>query len=718
MKLIPGITLLLISLSMFSNAQVKFQTGKPVYIVSVPNSTLENRITNQLSEYVSRVVGQPSKIVEGISLVPAKSPVILLAPSNSKSFMGLSSPEKSRESFAIETRIIGKHPAVVLIGNTELGLKRAIQKLIIKSEQAAQGLLIPELHLSESPWIPKREFTLANWTPQFPRGVFYNPNADNRGNIWLYNDAQILNYVTMCDWFGFSGGQFATSTHGYAITGSPEAFRERQLKVAKALRVNGQNVTYRIWASQFTGFGWADPDVTYTPSPGNTAFNDPKVRATFEKQYDSFATMAPYVDMIIAQYFDPGQLKDHEDVYNYMHLLIDKFRTKKPEVQLGIMFWSAGAWKEGTEAAFMQELLNHNFNYALLLENTMPHTYKPGVREALHEEAKRHNLKMGVWGWHTIEMETDQNPKMHVNAKLLSKFYRQMRDGVDKIHPISYWSEMEAYHLNNIFTMYAAGQLLWNPDRDPDEILAEISFGIWGPKNGPKVLDAVKLIEDTRTGPTWETYWWSLSTRRLGTEDPNIDLERSNKVIADLRIMKTDLQYVPKFPLPFPPATFIELMLPHIMQIKAFAEFRIEEKKIRKAAKNGASKEELTRLSMEAWKPVPEYNTWIGTFGQAEFREQETMMDKLAKDLDIKITPPLWTLYRDADRYLQKIQNLQKASSKPVKFKPGDAIGRSEFYWPAEKVQKYLTLLVNMGSMKKNEDDFYQLTNWEDYRLQ
>jgi hypothetical protein len=40
-------------------------------------------------------------------------------------------------------------------------------------------------------------------------------------------------------------------------------------------------------------------------------------------------------------------------------------------------------------------------------------------------------------------------PGMFVNAKLLKHFYRQIKNGVDKIQPFSYWSEMEA--LNTIW---------------------------------------------------------------------------------------------------------------------------------------------------------------------------------------------------------------------------------------------------------------------------
>jgi hypothetical protein len=696
---------------------VQFVIGKPAYIVAVPKTALEKRITERLFVYLEKVLGTPPRIVSDIRLVPGKMPAIILS-SDQGLAVSNNVPKNSPEAFALVTKVIASHPVTIASGYTELGLKRAVQRLILKSEQREPGLIISDLHLSESPWIPKREWTFPNWTPQFARGVFQNPNADLRPNIWLYGDQQLSNYIEMLDWFGFSGGQFGGSTYGYAINGSREAYRDRLLKIAKALRSNGQNVTYRVWAAQFNGFGWVDPEVTYAPAPGNTAFNDSKVRATFEKQYNSFAEMAPYVDLLIAQYYDPGQLKNHADVFNYMHLLIDKFRAKKPDVQLGITFWSADSWKEGAEAGFMNELIKNNFSDALLLENTMPHTYMPGEREGLHEEAKRRNLKMGVWGWHTIERETDQNPNMTVNTQVLSQVYRQIRDTAYKIYPLSYWSELEAYHLNNIFSIYSAGQLLWNPDRDPDEILREISEGIWGPLNGAKVLKAVKLIQDTRSGSTWNTYWKGRPGHVLGTEDPQNDFDRAGNVLLDLQSMKTDPRFVPKFPLPFPPATFIELMTPHIRQIKAFAEFRIKEKQIREAANKGISKVELTRLANEAWKPVPEYNTWIGTFGQAEFRAQQMMMDQLAKDLDITITAPLWTLYRDADRYLQKIQTLQKRSSQVVKFKPGDTIGRSEFYWPAEKVRKYLQLLVEKGSMEKIDEDTYQLKNWEDFILQ
>jgi len=457
---------------------IEFRRGVSPYIVARPASALEKKVVARLADYLCKVIGKPVKIVASLGLVPAKVPVIILS-SGKQSFDKITISDQSSEAFVLDTRVINSHSVVIAMGNTALGMKHAVQRLIIKSEQRKEGLVIPSLHLSESPWIPKREWTLCPWAPELVRGVFNNPNADKRLNVWLYSDQQIADYADMFDAFGFSGCQLMETVASYSILGSAEAFQDRELKFARAIRSNGQDITLWVWAAQFNDYGWFDPDVTYTPQKGNTAFSDPQVRAGFEKYYNGYARMAPYVDMLITHFYDPGSLKDRDDVFNYMRLLLKKFRVKNPQVKLGVDFWASDS-----DSAYMKQLIDNGFSDALLLESSMPHLYPPGKREKLHEEARKRNLEMGVWGWHTAEIETDQNPMMHVNAQLLKHFYQQIKNGVDKIQPLSYWSEMEAYHLNNIFTMYAASQLLWNPDRDPDEILAEIAEGIWGCHTG------------------------------------------------------------------------------------------------------------------------------------------------------------------------------------------------------------------------------------------
>lgn len=691
---------------------IDFPHGTSAYIVAFSKSSLAKIIIDRLSVYISNVTHTPAIVVGSIEKIPSKNPAIILSINNPVSYQRITS-QISPEGYSIETKSVKGHKVIVVNGVTELGLKQGVNRLIIKSLQLSNSLVIPELHLSESPWIPQREWTLCPWAPDLVRGVFSNPNADKRINVWLYSDQQIKNYVDMFDAFGFNGSELLETAANYSILGSPEAFRGRLKTFAKFIRQNHQNVTLWVWAAQFNGYGWTDNSIIYTPQKGLTAFNDPQVRAGFEKYYKGYTEMAPYTDMLITHFYDPGSLKNRADVFSYMRLLQDKFKAVNPKVKFGVDFWASDS-----DSAYMKQLIDNGFGSALLLESGMPHLYPPGKREALHKEAKRQGVTMGIWGWHTVERESDQYPKMHVNAQVLSNFYKQIHDGVNKIQPIQYWSEMDAYHLSNIFSMYASAQLLWNPYRNPDEILNEIAEGIWGSVNGTKVLNALKVIQDVRSGPTWNTYW-SYKDRLpylFGTEDPEQDRKRAEAVVKDLTVMKTDTIFVPKFPLPFEPSVFIEIMVPNLRQIQAFAEFRLKEKAIRESAKKGISKEELISLANEAWKPIPEYNTWIGTFGQAEARVQEAMMRQLAKDIDIKITPPAWMVHRDADRYLQRIQTLQRRSAKSIKFKADDNVGKGEFYWPVEKIQECIDVLVETGSLKRFEDKTYELTNWEEYR--
>ena len=65
--------------------------------------------------------------------------------------------------------------------------------------------------------------------------------------------------------------------------------------------------------------------------------------------------------------------------------------------------------------------------------------------------------------------------------------------------------------------LHEASQLLWNPDRDPHEILRELAEGIWGPRNGPAILAAQELIQDTRSDPTWESFHSLLAQKQAAS---------------------------------------------------------------------------------------------------------------------------------------------------------------------------------------------------------
>lgn len=242
--------------------------------------------------------------------------------------------------------------------------------------------------------------------------------------------------------------------------------------------------------------------------------------------------------------------------------------------------------------------------------------------------------------------------------------------------------------------------------------MSEFAEGVWGPHNGPKVLAALKLIQDTRSGPSWDTYWWTMPGHRLGTGDPREDLRRAESALAELENLKSDTTFVPKFPLPVSPKTLVELMLPHLKQIRAFAEFRIELEQIRTDWKAGVPQDEISRRLAQAWKPVPEYDTWIGTFGQIERREQEIQLRNLAKEAGVSVTEPAWLRSLDAGRLLQKIQNLQHMQPTERRIK---ATELNEFRWTKDKLSNRFEKLIADGWLEKVGDDTYRLANWQEY---
>jgi hypothetical protein len=101
---------------------VKFQSGKPAYIVTGAGTVLEKRITQRLSVYLSKVLGSPTRIVSDLKAVPAKAPAIILS-SNQKTSFGIVAPKTSPEGFALASKIINSHSVIIAAGNTELGIK-------------------------------------------------------------------------------------------------------------------------------------------------------------------------------------------------------------------------------------------------------------------------------------------------------------------------------------------------------------------------------------------------------------------------------------------------------------------------------------------------------------------------------------------------------------------------------------------------------------------
>jgi hypothetical protein len=201
----------------------------------------------------------------------------------------------------------------------------------------------------------------------------------------------------------------------------------------------------------------------------------------------------------------------------------------------------------------------------------------------------------------------------------------------------------------------------------------------------------------------------------LGTVHPVEDLHRAEHSLAELQNLEPDRAFVPKFPLPFSSATLVDVMLPHLQQIREFAAWRIEFNDVRKKFADGASKEETVRQINKIWQPVPGYNTWTGTYGPMERKSQELLIRNFAREADISVSAPGWLQFDDANCALQCFRSKQILSSTEWRFSAAEANSGLGADWSLEKMNDCLRKLVADGCLERMGKDSYRLANWKDY---
>ena len=187
--------------------QIVFPRSAVAYVVASPSTKLEKRVVTRLTDYMAKVLGKRPIVKSALNGVPRGKPAIALTSRKGGSPIAVQVSTASEESYALVTGSYSGHPLAVCAALTDLGLKRAVQRLVILSQQEHDALVIPSTRMSESPWIRYREWTICPWDPEHVRGVFHNDSADKRMDIHRYSDRRLADYVEMFDWFGFSGCQ-------------------------------------------------------------------------------------------------------------------------------------------------------------------------------------------------------------------------------------------------------------------------------------------------------------------------------------------------------------------------------------------------------------------------------------------------------------------------------------------------------------------------------
>ncbi len=560
-----------------------------------------------------------------------------------------------------------------------------------------------------SPWILEREATVCGWKPDYNRGFFNNMNVDIKTDFFSFSNRQLHEYVKMMKASGFTGMQFNDSTDKWRFMGSWESVHDRFKTLCDCLHEEGMHATLSVMGAAFHIHGWTDDEICYTPKEGYDAFTDPKVHACFEKYYRIYADLAPYVDRLIIRFFDPGVLTDYPVIFRYANLLADMFRKENPNVKFGIDTW-------GCPADFPTALVKEpSFRGMTLLELPFPPRWAghPEKRAAFRQGVKDLGCELGAWGWYTIEKEVDQSGSMYVNAKLIKEIYNLAREQGDHVMIPTYWSEMDSNHTMNIFSLYCAGQLLINPDRDPDELLHEVARKVFGPEHEDDAFFVLNLIQDARTGSTWSSYWLDCPNLILGGLNPEDISARASYALEKIKSIAADKQMTHELPLPVEPQVIARLIIPMVDQIKRLADFRIELKKLDERLAAGAQKSELYAAIDELWQPVPDFNGIVGVWGQIEDRVMFYHVRDFCQRAGIEIPKKPARTFLWMKRYYEHMGVIQRGHSEPVHMHRKFFEGGYPFL---ENNELVLCELERLGVINRDEEGKVWLADWENYK--
>ncbi|MDE6639944.1 MAG: hypothetical protein K2K63_05430 [Acetatifactor sp.] len=560
---------------------------------------------------------------------------------------------------------------------------------------------VPANVTEHEPWMEEREAIITLWNVNWCRGIYLDNAVSVKNNIMYFTEDQLYEYVKMMKYCGFTGIQVTDMCSAWAGLGSWQAVHEKIRMLAEAAHSLDMKFTLWVWGAEFSGYGWADETVVYNKN-GDLAYNSEEALATFEKYYTIYADLADCCDRVIGHYYDPGNLHTAEEIAYFAGMLRDKFWAVNPDIDFGISCWVDVYDKN----VFINELGNNITLYEQGYRDNPQKQYT-----SFRTDINNYGCRLGTWAWNTCEMEIDQLAQMNFNPDHIRSVY-QMARNFDAIAKPEYWSEMDSYHILNVFSLYCAGQMLIDPDIPDETLLRELSVAAVGEKYAGAFAEMLDIIQDARTGSSYATFFWSSESYILKSSDyPAQDiLARCEEYIPILQEMiDTGLESY-SLPLPVSLNEVLRMMMPHLQQIKGFAEFRIALEELETAYAGGADAETLIDRLTEIAEPIRSYNTVVGCWGQVEARAQHEMITDFCERVGIEI--PQNATFR-ANRKLHIYMQM-------VTFQLGKKEPHCEttYQWDAaygKETAELIDELVEEGLFIRNEDGRYYLADWENY---
>lgn len=554
------------------------------------------------------------------------------------------------------------------------------------------------------PWIEEREAIVTLWNINYSRGAYLDSDVSLKNNLIDYSEEQLYEYVKMLKYCGFTGIQVTEMCSTWAGVGSYEACHEKLRMMADAAHSLDMKFTLWVWGSEFADCGWVDREEIYSGVDRRPSFENPAALDFFSKYYDIYAELADCCDRVIGHYYDPGNLHSAEEIAYYAKMLKDKVQAVNPDIDFGISCWVDAYDKK----VFIETLGND-----VTLYEGGHHDVEEDY-EKFRTEIAEYDCRMGTWAWNTCEMEIDQMAQMNFNLEIIRSVYQTARKYDDIAKP-DYWSEMDSYHVLNAFSLYCAGHLLIDPDMESEIIYDQISTAAVGPEYAYDFAEMLSIIQDARSGYSWDTYTWSndnyiLKSSAYKAEDIK---ERCDRVLPILDQMIDEGIESYTMPFPIPLQDVLQLIKPHLVQIRDYAEFRINLAQLEKDYVAGMSQAEVESRLYEISVPIKNYNCIIGAWGQIEARAQYEMVLDFCKKTGCEV-PRYSALDEERkDRIQAQLIVYQKEYVNPyVIYEPYYQFGLA---YGEEETARLVEELVQEGIFIRCEDGGVYLSDWENY---
>ena len=593
---------------------------------------------------------------------------------------------------------------VRIFANTYLGWCYAGEEKEALLSTSTDVYISEDVYFNENPWIEEREPIICLWKTNVPRGQYYNTNASLTSEILTYSDDQLYEYVKMMKSFGYTGIQVTDMCSAWAQYSGYEFVHDRLRFMADAAHSLGMKFTLWVWGAEFTGYGWYDASVVYSDNAYEYSYECPEAVETFNKYYDIYAELADCSDRVIMHFDDPSNINKTEEIVYYANLFREKVKAINPDIDFGI-------------SDYTQKYDKHMIAKELGTDVTV---YSGTVQSdgltlrSFREDVKETGLKYGIWSWNLCEMEIDQLAEMNVNANLIKSVYLMTQVDGDSITVPEYWSEMDSYHIANIFSHYCAGRLLQDPNLSADDLLKEVCERLVGSKNADTLYQVLLIIQDARTGESFETF-------KIGNEEY---LLTSEEYPAE-DIYRRCLIYLPDFekllyaditgstiPLSCSVADVLSIVDTHLNQIKEFAAFRVKLNEIEDMYEQGMDKETLSEEIAKISDPIPSYDAVVGVWGQPEALAQYNLINSFCEKAGIEKPQNEKYIYSLKQYIYQEICCYQKNTQERLEY---SSVIWSDMLLGEENYRYVLDCLVDDGLIVNNENGTVSLTNWEYY---